>query len=78
MSYDADMKISVTLSDDEVRFLDEHARLHTYPSRAAVLRKAVRVLRSSTLGDAYADAWAQWEAPGEADVWASAANDGYA
>ena len=72
------MNISISLSDDDVRFLDEYAEEHGYASRSAVLRKAVRILRLSKLSDAYADAWKQWEASGEADVWDLSTIDGLA
>lgn len=72
------MKISVSLPDDDVRFLDEYAEAQGFASRSAVLRSAVRILRSSKLGDAYADAWRQWEISGEADVWEATPRDGLA
>ena len=72
------MNIPISLSDDDVRFLDEYAEEHGYASRSAVLRKAVRILRLSKLSDAYADAWKQWEASGEADVWDLSTIDGLA
>ena len=72
------MKISISLPDDDVRFLDEYAETQGFASRSAVVHTAVRSLRASKLGDAYADAWAQWEGSGEADVWDSTASDGLA
>jgi len=60
---------SISLPRDDVRFLDEDAEAHGYASRSAVVRSAVRILRSSKLGDAYADAWKQREAPGAASLW---------
>ena len=72
------MKISISLPDDDVRFLDEYAEAQGFASRSAVLRSAVRILRSSKLGDAYADAWEQWNVSGEADVWETTASDGLA
>jgi len=72
------MKISISLPDDDVRFLDEYAQTQGFASRSAVLRSAVRILRSSKLGDAYADAWEQWSVSGEADVWETATSDGLA
>ena len=71
------MKISVSLPDDDVRFLDEYAEAQGYASRSAVVHTAVRILRSSKLGDAYADAWKQWDAC-EADVWDNTTSDGLA
>jgi len=70
------MKISISLPDDDVQFLDEYAQDQGYTSRSAVVLTAVRILRSSKLGDAYADAWAQWEDSGEAGVWNHTASDG--
>ena len=70
------MKISISLPDDDVEFLDEYAETQGYPSRSAVLRTAVRILRSSKLGDAYADAWEEWEDSGEASIWDHTTSDG--
>jgi Arc/MetJ-type ribon-helix-helix transcriptional regulator len=72
------MKISVSLPDDDVRFLDEYAEAQGYASRSAVLRSAVRILRSAKLGDAYADAWGLWEVSGDADEWDVSTSDGLA
>ncbi len=72
------MKISVSLPDEDVEFLDEYARVQGFESRSAVVRTAVRILRSSKLGDAYAGAWQEWEDSGEAEIWDNAAGDGLA
>jgi hypothetical protein len=34
------------------------------------------MLRSSKLGDAYSDAWREWEESGEADLWDTTISDG--
>lgn len=70
------MKISVSLPDEDVEFLDSYAESQGYGSRSAVVHTAVRMLRSSKLGDAYADAWREWADSGEAEVWDSAVGDG--
>ncbi len=70
------MKISVSLPSEDVEFLDEYARVEGYSSRSAVVHTAVRILRSSTLGDAYADAWQEWEDSDEAETWGRATGDG--
>jgi Arc/MetJ-type ribon-helix-helix transcriptional regulator len=70
------MKISISLPDEDVRFLDEYAETQGYPSRSAVLRSAVRILRSAKLGDAYADAWEEWEGSGGTDAWDRTTSDG--
>lgn len=72
------MKISVSLPDEDVEFLDNYAESQGYRSRSAVVHTAVRMLRSSKLGDAYADAWREWEESGEAEVWDRATSDGLA
>jgi Arc/MetJ-type ribon-helix-helix transcriptional regulator len=46
------MKVSVSLPEGDVEFLDAYARSHGYDSRSAVLHKAVGLLRSADLADA--------------------------
>ncbi|MGI8609898.1 MAG: ribbon-helix-helix domain-containing protein [Candidatus Dormibacteria bacterium] len=70
------MKVSVSLPTDDVDFLDSYARAQGYDSRSAVLHQAVRLLRTSELGPAYADAWREWSDSGEASVWETTAGDG--
>jgi Arc/MetJ-type ribon-helix-helix transcriptional regulator len=70
------MKLSVSLPDEDVAYLDAYARGEGLPSRSAALHRAVRLLRSSTLGSEYADAWREWEEGGDARVWENAAADG--
>lgn len=72
------MKISISLPDDDVQFLDEYAKAQGFPSRSAVVHSAVRILRSSKLGDAYADAWREWEHSDEAEAWDVTTSDGVA
>ncbi len=63
------MKLSVSLPDEDVEFLDEYARTQGYTSRSAVVHKAVRLLRSTELSEAYAEAWNEWTESREADAW---------
>jgi len=70
------MKISVSLSDEDIEFLDEYAKSLGVRSRSAVIQRAVRLLRVTGLGPAYAEAWEEWEATGGSNVWDSAAADG--
>ena len=72
------MKLSVSLPDDDVDFLDVYAESQGIESRSAVLQKAVRLLRASELGPAYEEAWAEWEGSEDSDLWESAADDGMA
>jgi Arc/MetJ-type ribon-helix-helix transcriptional regulator len=70
------MKLSVSLPDEDVTFLDEYAKAIGAPSRSAVIHRAVGLLRASKLGNDYAAAWDEWEAAGEAELWESVINDG--
>ena len=69
------MKISVSLPDDDVAFLDRYAR-STAASRSAVVQRAIRLLRAAELGPAYAQAWEEWAAAGDGDDWDVVAGDG--
>ena len=51
------MKVSVSLPEEDVEFLDAYADSQGITSRSAVLHKAVRLLRASGLGGAYENAW---------------------
>ena len=70
------MKVSVSLPEQDVAFLESYARSHGYPSRSAVLRRAVGLLRAAELGDAYDAAWKEWVRTGEAALWEVASSDG--
>jgi len=70
------MKLSVSLPEDDVEFLDSYAESQGIESRSAVVHKAVGLLRLSELGDAYADAFASWSAEDDAAAWDSATADG--
>lgn len=70
------MKVSVSLSDEDVEYLDTYARQRGLGSRSAALQKAVRLLRASELGSAYQHAWEEWAGSDEAEAWERAAGDG--
>lgn len=70
------MKVSVSLPEEDVHFLDSYADSQGFASRSAVLHKAVRLLRASGLGAAYEDAWDEWSSGDEAQAWESTAGDG--
>ena len=69
------MKVSVSLPDEDVEFLDDYAASHGMPSRSAAVHKAVRLLRSSGLGAAYEQAWAEWAADDDSDDWEAVVGD---
>ncbi len=43
---------------------------------SAVVQRAVHLLRVTELGPAYAQAWQEWEADGDSEVWESVSGDG--
>lgn len=70
------MKLSVSLPEEDVEFLDEYARTNEVESRSAVIRRALGMLRSTGLEDAYLEAWDEWFSSGEAEVWEVTIADG--
>lgn len=72
------MKVSLSIPDDDVRFLDDYAVGHGVASRSAVVQRAVALLRAAELGDDYAAAWAEWSNDTAEAVWESTVADGFA
>ena len=70
------MKLSVSLPDEDVEFLDAYAHNQGISSRSAVVHKAVRLLKANELGAAYQDAWETWSRDGDADLWDTTVSDG--
>jgi Arc/MetJ-type ribon-helix-helix transcriptional regulator len=70
------MKLSVSLPDEDVEFLDAYAREQRIASRSAVLHQAIRLLRVSELANDYADAWEAWSASDDAAAWDATLGDG--
>jgi len=70
------MKLSVSLSDEDIAVLDAYVKKTGLPSRSAGLQRAVQMLRYPTLEDDYARAWSEWSADGHAEAWEATAGDG--
>lgn len=70
------MRISVSLDDEDLQFLDDYARASGLPSRSATVRRAVRLLQTSHLEDDYEEAFDEWIDSDEAEVWDTVAGDG--
>ena len=70
------MKLSISLPNEDVEYLDELARGQGYASRSAVVHRAVRLLRAAELGADYESAWEEWQVGDEAEAWESTAADG--
>jgi hypothetical protein len=70
------VKLSISVPPDDVRLLDEFARVAGLPSRSAAVQYAIRLLRLPDLENDYAAAWNDWETSGDNDSWATTSNDG--
>ena len=70
------MKLSVSLSDEDVAVLDTYVERAGLPSRSAGVQRAIRMLRYPALEDDYGDAWAEWSAAGADDAWDNTTGDG--
>jgi hypothetical protein len=70
------MKLSVSLSAEDVGVLDDYARESGLPSRSAAVHHAITMLRLRGLDQDYAAAWDEWEASGEQGLWDPTAGDG--
>lgn len=72
------MKVSVSIPESDVEFLDDYARCHGIASRSAALHRAIRLLRASELSQHYAQAFTEWVQDGEDKVWDTVVGDGLA
>ena len=72
------MKMSVSLPEEDVAFIDANAAERGIASRSAALQRAIHMLRTSDLGAAYAEAWDEWAESGAAAAWDTTVGDGLA
>jgi Arc/MetJ-type ribon-helix-helix transcriptional regulator len=70
------MKLSVSLPEDDVRFLDGYADERGVTSRSAVVHHAIDLLRAAGLESEYEAAGQEWEVAEDAALWDSTAGDG--
>lgn len=70
------MKVSISLPDDDIRYLDAYVVERGLASRSAALQQAVRLLRTGELGAAYEAAWDEWQGESARDAWDSTTADG--
>jgi len=68
--------LSISLSESDVAVIDRYAAVAGITTRSAVIRKAIRMLGDPALDAAYATAWQEWEASGDASAWDSTVADG--
>jgi Arc/MetJ-type ribon-helix-helix transcriptional regulator len=71
-------KISASLPDEDVVFLDEYVSHARAESRSAALHQAIVVLRNQLLADDYAAAYSEWAESEDAELWDDATGDGVA
>lgn len=71
------MKLSISLPDEDVDFVDAATKAGEYESRSAVVHAAIRLLRDRKHVDSYAAAWDEWDAAGD-DSWDATLSDGLA
>lgn len=72
------MKISVSVSEQEIALLDHYVASAGLKSRSAALQHAIRLLRHSELEDDYAAAFGEWDAAGDKTGWDKTTVDGLA
>jgi Arc/MetJ-type ribon-helix-helix transcriptional regulator len=70
------MKLSVSLPDEDVAFIDEYAARSGAQSRSSVIHHGISLLRMANLENAYTEAWSEWAADTESDSWETASADG--
>jgi Arc/MetJ-type ribon-helix-helix transcriptional regulator len=54
------MKVSVSIPEEDVAFLDEYASQRGLDSRSAALHRAIRLLRTAELSASYEAAFEEW------------------
>ncbi|MEU6859793.1 ribbon-helix-helix domain-containing protein [Glycomyces sp. NPDC046736] len=70
------MKVSLSIPDEDVRFLDNFAREHGIASRSAAVQRSIAMLREAELGKQYEAAWDEWYGSEDAKLWDSITGDG--
>ncbi|MFE1767864.1 ribbon-helix-helix domain-containing protein [Streptomyces angustmyceticus] len=72
------MKISVSLPQEDVAFVDEYAARTAGESRSAVIHAAIELLRAAQLEAEYTEAFAEWDTSEDAALWDRTSRDGLA
>lgn len=69
------MKISVSLPESDVEFLDGVSAELGLAGRSAAVQRAIRALQEARLESAYAEAMGEWESD-DGSAWDAASSDG--
>ena len=72
------VKLSISLSEEDLTRLDTFAQAAGLPSRSAAIQRAIQLLQESDLEADYESAWDEWEDTGEHAAWESTVGDGLA
>ena len=72
------MKLSVSIPEQDVEFIDIYASEHGVETRSGVVQRALTLLRTTELGEDYAAAWVEWDASEDGNLWDAVAADGIA
>ena len=70
------MKLSISLSEDDLAVLDSYARSSGLRSRSAAIQHAIRLLRDADLEGDYTAAWDDWESSVDRAAWEGTVGDG--
>lgn len=70
------MKLSVSLPEDDVAFVDDYSAKAGMASRSSVIHKAIALLREASLQDSYAAAFDEWDDTEDARLWDATVADG--
>lgn len=70
------MKVSVSLTEEDLAALDRFVEEAGLESRSAGVQQAIRRLRDPRLEADYADAWEEWAASGDEEAWTATTSDG--
>ncbi|MQM25373.1 ribbon-helix-helix domain-containing protein [Glycomyces albidus] len=70
------MKVSLSIPDEDIRFLDNFARDHGIPSRSAAVQQSIALLREAELKEQYKIAMQEWRESPDSELWESTVGDG--
>lgn len=72
------MKVSISLTERQLEFIDEKVERGVYASRSAAMAAAIRRLQERDLVREYAEEYEGLRASGEIEMWDSTLMDGLA
>lgn len=70
------MKLSISLPDPQIDFLDHYQQSHRLGSRSEVLQVALKLLQERALEEEYRAAGEEWKASEDAALWDAVSGDG--